>query len=608
MSIVAGVFSRHGRPLAESTCGELQKAVSRNRDHHRIVHRDAFAYLAKVDVGAYGEPAFRIDPHTGTVAMMAGDALLRSGPLVQSRSAELQFLQERLDAGDQGCLDLTTGVFALAHYDTRRSALMLATDKVGLRPFYYWVGDDYVVFATALRILEAVSVVVKRMDLVGVTELTIYPHYQGNDRTAYADIKRQRGGTVITVHGGAVRNELYYDWRTTVRKEDISEQDALVRVHDRFIAAIKRRLKDDHVVPACLSGGLDSRSVVAGLRSLGVEVHTFSYYALPQSQERVFAAQFASAVGTQHTEIKSPVWEGGHSFERDIAAAWSRTLEERGLQPSRPRLLWTGDGGSVGLGHVWVELDQLARVRSGEGDRAMMAVRNNHLTPSVLKPGWARDIAQALLADFREQMAWSGCEPGRAFHLYLILNEQRNDFREHFENLDLHRIEFQSPFYDSDVIASVLPLPVDLCMHHRFYHKWMRLLPHTTEVPWSTYPDHEPCPLPRSRELASQWGEEFASERNRARKSQLVRGGFRALFSGDFPYPFLRADRALAATLLHWAGVRNCASTLGSVMVYHRHWQQCQHKYVALRATAAAPSAASIADHPATDSPEPVVH
>lgn len=91
--------------------------------------------------------------------------------------------------------------------------------------------------------------------------------------------------------------------------------------------------------------------------------------------------------------------------------------------------------------------------------------------------------------------------------LFLLTNDQRKHLYDVYEDLDLHRLEYQLPFFDGDLLEFICGIPVDYRNNHRFYTDWFSVFPETTRmVPWQTYPDHVECPLPIPENLSYQWG------------------------------------------------------------------------------------------------------
>ena len=88
MTMLAGIFSRTGEhPIQAAVCERLQNLISRNPDDKAIVFSDSRCFLAKIDIGAYGEPSFHID-RSGSVSMLAGEPLLDLDDHGASRSSQ----------------------------------------------------------------------------------------------------------------------------------------------------------------------------------------------------------------------------------------------------------------------------------------------------------------------------------------------------------------------------------------------------------------------------------------------------------------------------------------------------------------------------------------
>jgi len=147
-----------------------------------------------------------------------------------------------------------------------------------------------------------------------------------------------------------------------------------------------------------------------------------------------------------------------------------------------------------------------------------------------------------------------------------------------FEDIDLYRVEFLTPFFDSDFVASVVECPLDLCLGHKFYTKWISCFPALyTSVPWQTYPGHEPCPLPVPAGLPNQWD---ARQGRRQDETALLRVARAMLDAPDFPTPILRKGALRLATWIHRTGARDYGYVINAAETYHRYWKVCGGRYV----------------------------
>ena len=202
MTLIAGILSRRNRPLPESACANLAQSISRNPVDEVKAFRDRTSYFTKVDIGALGEPGFYVDS-SGAFSLLAGEPLLANGGSTR-RSSRLQDLTAIHEQGLRNNWDVlrdADGTFCMVHYGPESGTLALVTDKLGIRPLYYWLDDDLIVFASALRILEECPLVPKRMDLRAVTEMVGLDAPLA-DRTPYAGIFLLKAAEVVQITNG----------------------------------------------------------------------------------------------------------------------------------------------------------------------------------------------------------------------------------------------------------------------------------------------------------------------------------------------------------------------------------------------------------------------
>ena len=212
MTILAGVFSRSDSAcVPDSICELLRKNISRDPTDQRIEFRDAFAYLVKVDIGAFDRSAHCVSA-TRPIAMIAGEPLLTcDGPAGSGRDAHLEYLQTGLAHGSFEGLRSASGTFCAASYDPASKTAWLIADRLGLRPLYYTLVGNFVYFASALRILEALTEIPKKVDVVAVAEITGFGYPFGS-ATPYAGINMLLPCEIITLRKGEISSSRYFQW------------------------------------------------------------------------------------------------------------------------------------------------------------------------------------------------------------------------------------------------------------------------------------------------------------------------------------------------------------------------------------------------------------
>jgi len=578
MTLIAGVYSRHiGDVVPEALCDAVRHALSRHPDE-RIEHfRDDRCFMVKADIGAYGEPAVQIDSRG--VSFMAGEPLLsHSDATRRPRSTDLHEIHSGLTRDDFSVLRRARGVFCAAHYKPESGSLTLVTDKLGLRPMYYSIGGSYVFFATTLRTLEELREVPKIMDVRAVTEIYTL-EYALSDRTPFASVGLLKAAGILCVNGESVSHQQYWRW-DDISSSGLPLSDLSQIAYRTFTEAVGLRAGADSIAAAFLSGGLDSRAIVTALVQRGLDVHTFNF-SFTGTQDQVFGADFARRIGTRHTEI--PRKRGRQVSAKFMADAWLASKTET-RRAERPGLIWSGDGGSVTLGHVYLTKSMVDLAREGNPEMALRLYAKRwagQVPRRLLTPEMRSFVSDAVHSGLSQELSdLRGTDPGRNLHLVLMLNDQRRHLAEHFESIDLNRLEFHVPFFDSEFVASVLQVPIEQCLGHRFYMHWLRLFPEVVlSVPWQAYPGHEPCPLPIPSNLTYQWEESEARRSRDAHRNNLLRQARQMLSAPDFPDPLLRRHYLRLAAWIYRLRMRDVGHVIGAAHTYYRYWAQSGGKY-----------------------------
>ena len=581
MTVWAGYYVRDPvQPPPPALTEQIVRALSRKpNDAIRIARFDRAA-IAHLETGAYDTPSVRLNAESVTV--VAGEPFLRTeaSERGKGREADIDRLHESWRGGDFTMAATSAGTFAAVHHNRSRGELSLVSDKIGVRPIYFAVTDSLVVFANALRILESLPYLKKVIDLRGAIE-TMALGYPLADRTLYQDIFAIRDAEVVTFRDSSVRRSHY--WRITQVPEERAPLDEMAeRVYRAFSTAIDRRSGSDRRSVAFLSGGLDSRCMVAELLERGIELHTFNF-ANEGTKDQILGDAFARAAGTIHSRTPRP--PDPVRWSMTMASVWGASPERLARPVERPGMVWSGDGGSVGMGYVGVYPSVIALLRSGRRDDAVEKYFAEHeisLPTRVFRRTLARDLRQLLHDGTREAFdeVRTASEPGREHYFFRMLHDQRRHLMLHFEDVDLHRLEFHLPFYDADLIEAVAAAPADHGVGHRLYNAALRFFPAVINaVAWQTYPGHEPCPIPLPAEAIDQWGNRQKDLVRRDRRASILSDTARLVRSEQFPAPLLDRRYIVAAGLLHWAGVGDYSYAVDYAKTFADLWRVSEGRW-----------------------------
>lgn len=579
MSIFAGVVARsQGLTIPDGWKQELRAAISRNGDDQEALSEiaDEKIFMLKVDVGAYREVGeIRDDSQQG---FLAGDPLIAHRDMPPPpRSESLRAIGRDVAANGVEALRQCRGQFCAAIYQTADSTLHLVVDKLGVRPIYVWMSQRYLVFASALRIIESLKFCDKELDLRGISEIASFG-FALSDRTAYRNVFAMNAAEHLTLSGGDVVRQKYWRWDESVQ-HDASGGDSKQRVWDAFRDAIRIRLRGDKSAAAFLSGGLDSRSIVATLRAEGAELTTCNF-APPDSQDEVFGALASKQFGTQHSYLWRSTLGDEEAYSKSTVLEWSRSASFLERRIERPALFWSGDGGSVGLGHVYLNRRIVEASRAGRIDEAIQEfLRHNKIGVGMrlFKKTLGLDLQNHLIRGIKEELAQlHPADTGRAFYLFLMLNDQRRHLAGHFENLDLSRIDFHLPFFDSEFLGAVMREPIDGFLYHTFYVDWLKLLPDgVRDIPWQAYPGHVPCPIPAPAGLRYQWGEQVMPTERKTRMRNTTRRAGELLRDKAFSNAYLSSMQLRAFIWLVRLGlIEGREYLLTAPRTLHKYWRR----------------------------------
>ncbi|HEX6006225.1 MAG TPA: asparagine synthase-related protein [Burkholderiales bacterium] len=586
MSIIAGAISRSGLDLPQELCRALAANLSRAPGESIETFGGRGWLLAQADVGAYRCKG-SIGNGVGAALVVAGEPLLGGERYAscRNREDELRFMFEDLRAGRTDAVESSTGTYCCAFYSAQDHRLTLVSDKVGVRPIYYAVLPDFAVFASALRILEAADLVGSGIDLRGAYETSSFGFPFG-ERTCYDNVRTIGPAQIVRLTRDGVSRASYFRWDRLGYAED-PEGVLVSKLVASFERAVERRLRDDRVVLSFLSGGLDSRATVAALRRRGTQVFTVNF-APADTQDRVYAELAAETLGTVHHQLNVLASRTVNANRQEHLRGWVDSLSQRGTPPDRPGCIWSGDGGSVGLGHIYMDDATVRLLDHGDLDAAMASfLRFNQLAGAhngVMTRSFratTRDWhVEAVRAEF---LALDRRLDGRSLFLFLLMNDQRRHLAGHFENIDSHRFEFQLPFFDAEVLETVVRAPVTAFLRHRLYYRWLEALsPAAVSIPWQVYPNHEPCPIPDPRALGYQWRKHYfglAEERRLARAQG--REGLALLTRRHFPSHLLSRSRFAAAVAFSLSGSNRLAHLTRVGATFARAWQRARMRGIA---------------------------
>jgi asparagine synthase (glutamine-hydrolysing) len=216
-------------------------------------------------------------------------------------STDTEVLLELLEREGAAALARLNGIFAFAVWDRERRRLWLGRDRLGVKPVFYRLDKDGMVFASELRAILAGPRFRRQLRLAAVSAYLDFGFVPA-PMTALEGVAKLPPGTLLEWHEGETRIRCWWQLPPSAPEPRGGWREGL---YARLVEAVRLQLRSDVPVGCFLSGGIDSTLLAAlAVRECG-ELHTFSA-SFPEaaSFDEASHARFAARrLGTRHREI-----------------------------------------------------------------------------------------------------------------------------------------------------------------------------------------------------------------------------------------------------------------------------------------------------------------
>lgn len=207
---------------------------------------------------------------------------------------------------DTASLERLRGMFAFAIWQEPTRRLVLARDRMGIKPLYVAKQNGDTLFASELKALF--PWVERRLDRDGLA-VYLTRNYPSPDRTLVEGVEKLPPGSWLEWRDGQVRQERY--WRLQMSPSPIDERDARAQLDGLLDSVVSEHLLSDVPLGVWASGGLDSTTVLhyAAQRVTRLKTFSVSFRGRSFDESRWFR-EVASVYGTDHHEFDLSPTEG----------------------------------------------------------------------------------------------------------------------------------------------------------------------------------------------------------------------------------------------------------------------------------------------------------
>ena len=320
---ITGIINFNNTPISENALIGMRNAIS-----HRGPD-DAGIYINKIKTAGLAHKRLSIiDPSSAGHQPMCNEdgtlwityngeiynypelrnRLKDSGHTFKSNSDTETIVHAYEEWGIEALLGKLRGMFAFAIYDTKNLSLIIARDRLGIKPIYYFHNKDTVIFASEIKAILKSNPVLKKTDSQSAGLFLLYGSIPA-PKTIYKEISALEAGHFLTINKEGLIKKRYYALANAFSDTSllkISEEEAVERVRSCLNETIKCHLISDVPVGAFLSGGIDSTAVAALMREAEHKPIKTVSVVFPNTpyDEAKYAKLAARRFETEHVEIE----------------------------------------------------------------------------------------------------------------------------------------------------------------------------------------------------------------------------------------------------------------------------------------------------------------
>lgn len=273
-----------------------------------------------------------------------------------------------------GWLADVDGIFAAVLYDISRKKLILITDRYGLRHLYLMELNGCLIWASEVKAALAFPDFVPEID-ENTVDIYFSRGYMLGDLTWFKEMRLLEGATILTWDFGKQRSKIYKYWswnNSQVSRERFDEDEIIEELEHLFRSAVERRCSNDVRLGVALSGGLDSRAIVAALPAVETPVHSVTF-GKKDSDDVIIAERVAELKGLMHhvCEIERDDWLEGRFQGIWWLDGQLNLMHMHGLSALRQMIDWftinlNGFLGDAFLGGWYLEDDEWSEIEKFE--------------------------------------------------------------------------------------------------------------------------------------------------------------------------------------------------------------------------------------------------
>ena len=214
--------------------------------------------------------------------------------------SDTEVLLKSYEAWGIDCLEKLRGMFAFAIYDTKNKKLILARDRLGIKPLYYYSEENILLFSSELRSTLASKIPNPALNSTGIFQYLAFGRI-GSPETIIKSIKEVPPGHFLIADRNGIKIEQY--WDPLKNKTKINHKKPIIeQIGYEFQEAVNLHLASDVSLGTFLSGGIDSSAIVSAIATNNPNrIQTISArFKETKYDESKYSTQISNLFNTHH--------------------------------------------------------------------------------------------------------------------------------------------------------------------------------------------------------------------------------------------------------------------------------------------------------------------
>jgi len=385
----------------------------------------------------------------------------------------------REDFGDK--LKSINGIFLGIIYDKKINKLIVFNDRYGLKPLYWCDRGDYFLFSSEIKAILQDKGLNRELELKAIAEFFSFGYVLG-DKTFIKDVNLFSPASIFICSGERNEIERYWSWNRIKKIKVNDEEEIIGELYRLWLLAVGRRLEGKGKIGLTLSGGLDSRAIVAAISPNYFPIHAVTF-GKKNCDDYKIAKKVSDILGIKHyfVEITGENWISGIEKTVYISDGLLNVIHQHSWSAIDAMKTFfdinlNGFAGDLVIGGSYLEKEFLNIENIDKHFEKVFFTMNsdgisindeNEFYDTHMINKMRKSSYYSLAKEIKHEI--NNCRDSD----YFFLNNRVRRFTLMGTVCSQTKLENRKPFFDNEFIDFVYSLPNELRYRHYIYNKML---------------------------------------------------------------------------------------------------------------------------------------